>query len=61
MVLFAVPNKVDDVKHCIALSESISTGIRKLFSVIEYDALIKEVNLQSLFLFSHHSTNGYFL
>lgn len=44
VVVFAVPNQIEDVKHCHVLSESISTGLRKLFSVIEYDALVKEVS-----------------
>ena len=43
-MLFAIPNQFEDVKHCNVLSESISTGLRKLFSVIEYESLIKEVN-----------------
>ena len=44
MVVFAVPNQIEDVQHCNVLSESIATGLRKRFSVVEYDALLKEVS-----------------
>ncbi|XP_065057686.1 sperm-associated antigen 17-like isoform X2 [Rhopilema esculentum] len=43
VVVFAVPNQIEDVQHCSVLSESIATGLRKRFSVVEYDALLKEI------------------
>ncbi|EDO27342.1 predicted protein, partial [Nematostella vectensis] len=41
-VVFTAPNSVDDNIFLDILSDVIATGLRKLFSVITYDGLIKD-------------------
>ena len=42
-VVLLIPSKTSDVPVISLLSEVINTGIRKLFSVIEYGSLLEEV------------------
>lgn len=43
-MFFVVPNKADDNVFIETMSEVVATGVRKLFSIIRYDGLIKDVS-----------------
>lgn len=42
-IVLLIPSKTSDVPVTSLLSEAINTGVRKLFSVIEYASLLDEV------------------
>ncbi|PFX34574.1 Sperm-associated antigen 17 [Stylophora pistillata] len=42
-VFFVIPNKADDNVFIETMSEVVATGLRKLFSIITYESLIKDV------------------
>ena len=54
MVVFAVPNQLEDILHCSIMSDVIATGLRKLFTVVDYDALLKEVSIDCQIPFHHY-------
>ena len=43
-MFFVVPNKADDNVLIETMSEVVATGVRKLFSIITYEGLIKDVS-----------------
>ena len=43
-VYFIAPNKVEDNVFIDVLSDVVATGLRKLFSIITYDGLVKDVS-----------------
>ena len=48
---FIVPNRVEDNVFIDILSEVVATGLRKLYSIITFDGLVKDVSYTiSLFL-----------
>ena len=49
---FIVPNRVEDNVFIDVLSEVVATGLRKLYSIITFDGLFKDVSYTiSMFLF----------
>lgn len=46
-VYFIVPNKLDDNVFIDILSEVVATGLRKLFSIITYEGLVKDVSCRT--------------
>lgn len=44
-MFFVVPNKVEDNAFIDILSDVVNTGLRKLYSVITYDGLMKDVSI----------------
>ena len=48
---FIVPNRVEDNVFIDILSEVVATGLRKLYSIITLDGLVKDVSYTiSMFL-----------
>lgn len=47
-MFFVTPNKLDDNVFIDIMSEVVATGLRKLFSIITYDGLVKDVSSLSL-------------
>lgn len=48
---FIVPNRVEDNVFIDILSEVVATGLRKLYSIITFDGLVKDVSYTiSMFL-----------
>ena len=48
---FIVPNRVEDIVFIDILSEVVATGLRKLYSIITLDGLVKDVSYTiSMFL-----------
>lgn len=43
-VYFIAPNKLEDNVFIDVLSEVVATGLRKLFSVITFDGLVRDVS-----------------
>ena len=48
-VYLIVPNKLEDNVLIDVLSEVVATGLRKLFSIITFDGLVKDVSQTSSF------------
>jgi len=44
LLIFLGPNKTTDIEIVNLLGETIKTGVRKLFSIINYEKLLLEVN-----------------
>lgn len=51
-LFFLAPNRADDNDFIDILADVVSTGLRKLFSVITYEELMKDVS----WLFLHHNS-----
>lgn len=45
LIYFIVPNKLEDNVFIDVLSEVVGTGLRKLFSIITFDGLLRDVSL----------------
>eukprot|EP00794_Sanderia_malayensis_P015503 gene15503-17082_t len=43
LIVFVVPEQPEDFVHLTFMSDVISSGIRKLFNVIDYESLLKEI------------------
>ena len=53
-VFFIAPNKLEDNFLIDVLSEVVATGLRKLFSIVTFDGLLKDVSFSENFDSSFH-------
>ena len=63
MLIFLGPNKTTDIDIVNLLGETIKTGIRKLFSVVNYEKLLLEViiSTSSILTFEYQLSFIYFI